>query len=384
MFEQNRSGESRVRWTGVCALICALTAAGAVCAAVEPASWPPASEPDRSSRIESADRLYLLSFENVALATVAEQVLGATLGASYALDPALAARTVSFEASDRMTPTQLLGAFEAALAEQGVKTTRVAGRLQLTSAGATARSAAPTVRGTRELSSARPTSLRVMVLAAVLQGVAAACGVALLVLSIFYLAPRFRRPRDPVGRFAGASNADDPRRAAVVEHLLRDSVPHPTALARARLIAARAGRPLEQVLNWAGVVSDQALAEAYAAKSNASIWSPDEKPPLESSGTSRIVDALGLRLALVGDDGVTLTVATDDPFDDEALGRVATATGRLVAIEVARSGELDRALGFASHEAATEPAAAVVHHAPPLALVDARPARASGLVFTRV
>jgi hypothetical protein len=371
--------------TGFCALICAATAtAGVAAAAVEPASWPPASGTVRAAPAESADRLYLLSFDNAALGTVVDEVVGGALGLPYEIDPTLRAKSLSFEVSERMNPAQLLGAFEATLAEQGVATTRVAGGLKLTARDSAppTLSAAPAA-GAPRTGEARPTTLRSAVLAAVLQGLAAACGVALVVLSLFYLAPTLRRSETGSGRDVRVSGADDPRRVAVTERLLGDVAPHPTALARARLIADRAGRPLEQVLNWTGLVSDQTLAEAYAETLGLPIWSPQEKPPLSSAGAARVVAGLQLRAALVGDDGDGLTVATDDPLDDEALGRLATATGRKVALEVARPGDLDRALGLASPEAAPEPAI-VVQPAPPLALVDARASRAGALVFTRV
>jgi hypothetical protein len=318
-----------------------------------------------------------MSFKEVALAMVAEEVLGVTLSVPYTIDPALDA-TISFEVADRMSPAQLLGAFEASLAEQQIAMVRSGGGLTLSPAKVAASpevapSPSPSVTGPPSATgqSPAPTGSNGSLLAA--SGGALVGALAMLA---------FRRRRWPSvgsGSMGGPSRrlvANSPQRALVLQYLLAQAEPHPAALARAELIARRANRPLEQVLSWTGLVTEAALAEAYAAVSNLPLWTPEVTAPVEVSGSRRRLLQMA-RFVLLSDDGESATVATDDPFDDEAVGRLAAALKRVVSLQVATAAHIDQALELAITDAG---GATPIAQGPVLALLDSRPSEAAAEV----
>lgn len=74
---------------------------------------------------------YTFAFNDAEIRQVAEEVLGATLGLSYEIDPAVQGR-MSFRIDQRLTRDQLLAAFEAALSSQDIALVRSEGRVRLT------------------------------------------------------------------------------------------------------------------------------------------------------------------------------------------------------------------------------------------------------------
>jgi len=118
----------------------------------------------------------------------------------------------------------------------------------------------------------------------------------------------------------------------------------PSAMARANLVAARTGQPVEQVLNQLGVLTDDDLASAYAAICDCDIWNPDLKPATAD------IEALGVtveflrrtRVLPIEDIGGVLTCAACDPLDEEVLSGLRFATGREIAVMVARFADWSR------------------------------------------
>ncbi len=86
-----------------------------VLAVVMTAVAPAAAAAAPAARAES----YTFAFRDADIAQVAEEILGATLGVSYTIDPSVTGR-MSFRIDRRLTRPQLLEAFEAALANSGV------------------------------------------------------------------------------------------------------------------------------------------------------------------------------------------------------------------------------------------------------------------------
>jgi type II secretory ATPase GspE/PulE/Tfp pilus assembly ATPase PilB-like protein len=137
------------------------------------------------------------------------------------------------------------------------------------------------------------------------------------------------------------------RQRAMVLDLLREAKRvDEAAIARAELVAARTGQPVEQVLNQLGSLSDDDLAMVYAQVAKCPIWDP-EKIKVAADLTRIGVSAEYLRraklLPLITP-GPNLTFAAGDPLDDEALSGLVFATGKTISILVARPGDLKRGL----------------------------------------
>jgi general secretion pathway protein D len=88
--------------------------AAALLLALSPAG-PLAAAPAPAARADS----YTFAFQNADVGQVAEEILGRTLGVAYAVDPEVTGK-ISFRIEQRLTRAQLLEAFEAALAANGV------------------------------------------------------------------------------------------------------------------------------------------------------------------------------------------------------------------------------------------------------------------------
>ena len=74
---------------------------------------------------------YTFAFQDAEVGQVAQEILGTTLGVSYSIDPAVTGK-ISFRIDQRLTRAQLLEAFEAALAANGVVMVRNGDSLVLT------------------------------------------------------------------------------------------------------------------------------------------------------------------------------------------------------------------------------------------------------------
>lgn len=131
------------------------------------------------------------------------------------------------------------------------------------------------------------------------------------------------------------------RRALVLDHLAEVGKLDQAALARAELVATRTKQPVEQVLNQLGALTDEELAEAYAAICGCAVWDPRTTPP-----TLDLAD-LGLSLAFLqnhrilplGQDEDGVLAAACDPLDDEGLAGLSFATGASIRVLVARAGD---------------------------------------------
>ncbi|HYG26554.1 MAG TPA: GspE/PulE family protein [Caulobacteraceae bacterium] len=146
-------------------------------------------------------------------------------------------------------------------------------------------------------------------------------------------------------------------RAAVRERLEEGGLVDPAAFARAELVSARTGQPVEQVLNQLGVLSDDNLVAAYEAVSSCPRWNPAKHPPqvaAEEVGVS--VEFLRRnRLLPLEMTGKRLVCATCDPLDDQALSGLVFASGKTVTLMVASPGDWRRAFDKAT--SASEPSA---------------------------
>lgn len=104
------------RRSGLALAISAALAAGAVATSV-----PVAAQPAQT---------YEFAFADAEIAAIADEVLGQALGLSYTVDPAVSGR-LSFRIDQRLTPDQLLSAFEAALGSADVVLVRDGAQLRL-------------------------------------------------------------------------------------------------------------------------------------------------------------------------------------------------------------------------------------------------------------
>jgi len=128
------------------------------------------------------------------------------------------------------------------------------------------------------------------------------------------------------------------QRALLIDSLLEKGVIDSAALARAELVAGRTARPVEQVLNQLGALSDEDLVEAYAEVSGCEIWDPKRLPP-EVLSADLGVSAEFLRrnrVLPVRRTGAGLVCAVCDPLDNEALSGLVFATGLSLQLLVAR------------------------------------------------
>ena len=118
------------------------------------------------------------------------------------------------------------------------------------------------------------------------------------------------------------------------------------AIERARQIALQTGKPPEAVLIQLGLLTERALAEAYAELlelpiADASRY-PSEAPLLPDRLPARFLRQARSLPVAVNDDVVVL--ATADPLDKFTSAAVASATGRRVELLVAIPIELEAAL----------------------------------------
>jgi type II secretory ATPase GspE/PulE/Tfp pilus assembly ATPase PilB-like protein len=134
------------------------------------------------------------------------------------------------------------------------------------------------------------------------------------------------------------------RREAVLARLLDEGLVDAPAVARAELVAAQTGQPVEQVLNQIGSLSDDDLVVAYADVLGCDVWEPARRPvaaDLADVGVSaeflRRAKALPLERQ-----GKSLVCAACDPLDDEAFAGLVFATGCQLTILAARPAEWKR------------------------------------------
>jgi len=144
---------------------------------------------------------------------------------------------------------------------------------------------------------------------------------------------------------SAASPADATAMETLAQVLLAHGACDSATIDRARRLATDTSRRLDTVLSQLGLVSERALAEAYAAQLGLKLAPADrfpDTPILPDRLSARFLrDARAVPLAASPD---TVTVALADPFDRFAPAAVAAATGRRVTVEVALPIDLDAAL----------------------------------------
>ena len=153
-------------------------------------------------------------------------------------------------------------------------------------------------------------------------------------------------------RAKDAGVSPDPR-VRVVDQLTQDHGVEAATVTRARTVAERTGQPVEQTLSQMGVISDVALASAYAEVSGCGLWDPLDVPPsVELSDLGVTAEFLRQkRLIPLERQGQKLVVAACDPLDVEALAGLIFATGLDLQILVATPADWRRALDKAAPEA---------------------------------
>ena len=117
------------------------------------------------------------------------------------------------------------------------------------------------------------------------------------------------------------------------------------ALGRAALVQQETGERLEAVLTRLGLVSEQALAEAFAAATGLAIVAAADLPPVPLA-IDRLSPAFlrDAQVLPVADTDGGLLVAVCNPLDGFAAGAVAFATRRPVHTVVIRASDLEAAL----------------------------------------
>jgi general secretion pathway protein D len=119
-----------------------LALALALAAGMAGAPHPASAAPDRPQTVRvGAVDTYTFAFHDAAVGQVADEILGRTLGLNFTVDPDVTAK-ISFRIDQRLTRAQLLEAFEAALAANGVVMVRNGESLVLTSRSKAKESAA--------------------------------------------------------------------------------------------------------------------------------------------------------------------------------------------------------------------------------------------------
>jgi len=145
----------------------------------------------------------------------------------------------------------------------------------------------------------------------------------------------------------------DTRRQRVFDHLVEAARLETSVQTRAEQLAAHTRRPLEQILNQLGVVSDAELAHAYAEVCGCEVWDPAREPPL--AATEAGVQAAFLeahRFLVLALEPKRVVVAAFDPLDDEGLAGLAFATGRDVTVKAALPGDYRRSAQLAGDNVA--------------------------------
>ncbi len=117
------------------------------------------------------------------------------------------------------------------------------------------------------------------------------------------------------------------------------------ALARAELVQQETGERLEAVLTRLGLISEQALAQAFADSTGVPILGAADLPdaPVAADRLSAVYlrDAQALPVAI---DGEHIVVAMANPLDSFAVAAIGFVVGRRVRRAVIRASDLDAAL----------------------------------------
>lgn len=141
------------------------------------------------------------------------------------------------------------------------------------------------------------------------------------------------------------TNPDDAHLSAVLERLVSAGSLTLQDLERGRRADLGAGERLDLILNKLGLVSDDALTEAWASQLNLTVVGEadyPEQPVLpDALGYEFLSHAQIMSLAV---NGSSLTLAVVDPLDRVSPKAVAARTGLSIECRLARSGEFMNAL----------------------------------------
>jgi general secretion pathway protein E len=132
--------------------------------------------------------------------------------------------------------------------------------------------------------------------------------------------------------------------ASVAALVRRQGLLGPEALARAELVQDETGERLEAVLTRLGLVSEQALAEAFSAVTGLAILAVADLPPTPVAATmlsaSFLRDARAMPIAMCPE---SITVAMANPLDSFAVAAIGFAAGQPVQRVIARASDLEAA-----------------------------------------
>lgn len=318
--------------------------------------------PSLAGAAEPADEptatYYLISLNRAPLGEAVEAVLIQTLGVAVTVDPGLEA-SVTFRISETATPAELTEQFSVALSEEGIALVRTEGGYRLMDLE-TAWDQPPGL----DIVSVPPPELRLAPNALITPPSAADVAPApprpslpaltLAVLSAGLLAGFWAWRHRGKGRLLVKTSIGRRRvfppatvrdRDAVIDRLIATQKINLAVLAAACDAAARRGAPVEQALCDLGGVSDQALADAYAATADLPRWRPTAaaltSEPAASAALGQFLHDRALRL--VEADDWALTVATSDPLDDAAFVALCRLSGRMATFVVAARSDLTAA-----------------------------------------
>lgn len=137
------------------------------------------------------------------------------------------------------------------------------------------------------------------------------------------------------------------RRVATLDLLESQGKVDPAALARAELLSARSGQPVEQLLNQIGALSDADLASAYATVSGLEVWDPSTLPPaIDLADLEVSAEFLRRHRALpLAQRDDQMLCAVCDPLDEEAVAGLKFALGEPLELLVARASDWRAELG---------------------------------------
>lgn len=143
-----------------------------------------------------------------------------------------------------------------------------------------------------------------------------------------------------------SATQDPPHLIPVLNHLSAANKLDETSLSRARRVSSESGERLAHVLTRLGIVSEQDLAEAYAAISGFPLISAVEFPPsplLENQFNNLFLQA-ALVIPIDIEAGV-MVVAMADPLDPQTLAALRFAAGTDIRPKIACAGDIETALG---------------------------------------
>ena len=119
----------------------------------------------------------------------------------------------------------------------------------------------------------------------------------------------------------------------------------PEAIARAELVAAETGEPIEAIITRLGLISEQALAREMASSLGLRLLAAEDFPSERVEGRSLSVDFLhDRRLVPIASDAASVTVAAVNPLDPLAADSMRFAFGRKVVLAVAHQSDIDAAI----------------------------------------